>query len=135
MAVIFAVGGAAVIGVIAYDNHSDWHEYSDWGEYSDAAERKKRRIEALRQETEAAARDLADYKKASVNPNLTSQTLKRTPAMTVSTEALNKDARQTIDRKVERETDSAVQTEKDALKEIDSLLKRIEEIEKEEGRG
>ena len=130
MAVIFAVGGgaaAAVVGIAVYDNHSDWHEYSD------AAERKKRRIEALKQETEAAAQDLSTYKSGSVNPNLTSHALKCAPAMKVSAEDLDEDARKTIDRKVKLEEDSSGRIENDKLQEIDSLLKRIDEIEQEEG--
>lgn len=140
MAVIFAaVGGAAFVGAVTaydvYSDYSDWSAYGDWGEYSDAAERKKRRLEALKQETEAAARDLSDYKKTSVNPELTSQSLKRSPAMVVSPADLDRDAKATIDRKKEQETDSAVKTDQEALQEIDSLLKRIDEIEKEEGKG
>ena len=65
MAVIFAIGGGAVavIGAaMAHDDYSDHYSYDDWGEYSDAAERKQRRLEAGKQETENMARDLSGYK-------------------------------------------------------------------------
>lgn len=135
MAVIFAVvGGGAVIGIASYDDYSAHHEYSDWGEYNDAAERKRRRIEAAQQETESAARDLSDFKRSTVNPQLTDNKLRQAPAMAVSEHAMDADARKAIDRKVHAETNAAVRTDEQKLSEIDLLLKRIQEIEEEENR-
>ncbi len=139
MAVIFAIGGGAVAVIGAAmshddysDHYSDHYSYDDWGEYSDAAERRRRRLEAGKQETEAVARDLSSYKKVTVNPQLVDETLKRTPAMTVSENAMNQDAMKKISSEENRKNDNAVKTELQRIEDIDFLLKRIREIEKEE---
>lgn len=133
--VIFALGGAAVVGITVYDNHSDWHEYSDWGEYGDAAERKRRRVEAKKKEVESAARDLFSYKKATVDPQLSDEALRQSSAMTVSDTAMDKDAKETIQKQINAETTQIVWEDQQKLKEIDLLLQRIQEIEKEESKN
>lgn len=135
--VVWALGGIAVVGMAAttYDNHSDWHEYSDWGEYSDAAERKRRRVEAKEKEVESAAWDLSAYKKATVNPQLSDEALRQSSAMTVSDAAMDKDAKETIQKQINAETTQIVWEDQQKLKEIDLLLQRIQEIEKEESKN
>ncbi|MCX4315101.1 MAG: hypothetical protein OSJ52_00425 [Lachnospiraceae bacterium] len=135
MAVIFAIGGGAVavIGAaMAHDDYSDHYSYDDWGEYSDAAERKQRRLEAGKQETENMARDLSGYKKVTVNPELMDETLKRTPAMMVSENEINQDAMKKISNEENQENNNTVKPELQRIEDIDFLLKRIQEIEKEE---
>lgn len=133
MAVIFAVvGGAIVIGGATYSDHSDHSDYSDYDNYSDAAERKRRRIEALKQETESSARDLAGYKRDEVNPNLSSTRLKQAPAMTVSREEMDQDAQSIIKKKVEKQIQAESGGARVQIDEINRLLARIEEIQKEE---
>lgn len=131
MAVIFAaVGGGVVIGALAHEDYSDHYDHTE--SYSDAAERRRRRIEAAKQETESAARDLSSFKRSTVNPQLTESGLRQASAMTVSESAMDADARRTIDGKVKAETDTAVRADEQTLAEIDLLLARIQEIEEEE---
>lgn len=134
---VWLVGGAVafVVYVDKYDVHSDHGDYSNYSnhsDYSDAAERKRRRIAALKQETESAARDLADYKSGSVNPKLSDDSLKRTPAMTVSQEKMDADAKKKIDREMQQRVKRDTANETAQLKEIDSLLERIYLIEEED---
>lgn len=135
MAVIFAIGGGAVaiIGAaMSQDDYSDGYSYDDWGEYSDAAERKHRRLEAAKQETEALAQDLSSYKRLTVNPQLRDQILKQEPAMAVSKEAMDQDAVGKISEEENREKDHAARIQAQKIEEIHVLLNKIQKIEEEE---
>ena len=133
MAIIFAVvGGGAIVGISTYENYSDWDAYSDWGEYSDAAERKRKRIEAQKQEAKSSAQNLLKYKEDTVNPELTDEQLKEESAMTVSAGAMDTDVKMRLDATVLVESEEQAKEETRKIKEIDRLLKRIREIEEEE---
>lgn len=130
---VWLVGGAvaAIILMPDHSDHSDYSAYSDYDNYSDAAERKRRRIEALKQETESSAKELSDYKRASVNPNLSDQQLKNASAMQVSKTRMDQDAKGAINRKVEETVKSETSRTQEELREIDHLLYRIHQIEEE----
>ena len=142
MAVFFAIGGAAVGTVVSatvYDAYSDYSDYSsrysdysDYSNYSDAAERRRRRIENLKSEAGKAAQDLEDYKRTTVNPKLDSASLKQENAMTVSEEAMNKDAIQKIDASQKRSIQTNTSDVEKQIREIDELLNKINRIKKGE---
>lgn len=136
MPVIFAVIGGGVIAVAAttYDDYGDHSDYGDYNDYNDAAERKKRRVSALKGETESAAQELSGYKKATVNPQLSSEQLKWKPAMSVSETDMDRDAKSTITRKMQAQIANETKDAEAQIKEIDKLLARISEIQKEEGK-
>lgn len=135
MPVFFAVGGAIggiTIGALLYDDHSDYSNYSDYDNYSDAAERKKRRIEALKGETRSAAQSVSEYKQSDINPKLSSQELKQEPAMRVSVSAMDTDVQSKIRKEMERQIAQETGDEARELEAIEALLQRIGEIQREE---
>ena len=133
MAVIFwAIGGVAVVGGIAnYEDHSDYSDYSNHSDYSDAAERQARRIQTQKSSIYSAAQDLHDYKKESVNPKLKSRRLKGTPAMQVDEDDMDRDAKAKIQTEENNQIKQATAEERERIEEIDRLLKRIVEIQRE----
>ena len=134
MPVIFAAigGGVIVVAATTYDDYGDHSDYGDYDNYNDAAERKKRRVSALKAEAESAAQELSGYKKATVNPRLSSEALKRKPAMSVSETDMDKDAKSAIRQKMQAQISSETRDAEAQIKEIDKLLARISEIQKEE---
>lgn len=133
MAVIFvAIGGVAVIGGIAnYEDHSDYSDYSNHADYSDAAVRQAMRVQAQKSSILSAAEDLSDYKEKSVNPKLTNRLLKGSPAMQVSEEEMDRDAKRKIQQAESRQINRETAEERERISEIDRLLKRIDEIQRE----
>ena len=134
--VIFAAAGAVVvIGAAMYEDHSDHSDYSDYSDhsdYSDAAERKRRRLEAKKQEIEADARRLSAYKREDINPRLSDEMLKQAPVMHVSHNALDRDARSKIESEIDKDIEDKTSEIDEQLRHIDYLLGKIEEIQEEE---
>lgn len=134
MPIVFAaIGGGAVVGVIAIGSHSDHHDHSNWHEYSNAAEVMKRKAAGLKENTESAARELHNFKFNEVNPNLTSEKLKQAPAMTVNLNEMNKNAVDKITQEQNREVQRDTRELQTDLQEIDKLLSRIEQLKGESG--
>lgn len=137
MAVIFAIGGAAVgvVAIAGYSDHSDYSDYGDYDDYSNAAEQHKKLVKAKKEEIKSAGHALADYKLSTVNPHLENEGLKQSPAMVVSANEMDRDAKGAIGRKVQREMQEETRGQYSQVKEIDRLLARIQEIREEEGYG
>ena len=114
---IVAVGGIAIA-------------HGDYSDYSDAEVRKEMRINSLEEEVENAERILCEYKSESVNPQLSSQELKDEDAMEVSAKAMDKDVRESIDRKIKDQVLQKTSDLQRELQQIDELLNKIEEIER-----
>lgn len=133
MAVVLAVGGAIIGGLIVYDNLSDSYSYSDYGDYDnydDAEVRRLKRIETLKRDTEAAAQELSDYKRYTVNSELDNSSLKNETAMNVSYTAMDKDVKSKMQRQIDDQMQKKTGTLKRELEEIDKLLLKIDEIER-----
>lgn len=132
MAVVLAIGGAIIGGLILVDDsHSDYSDYDDdYEDYNDAEERKRRRIGALKEDAELAAGDLSSYKRDTVNPELVSDRLKAQTAMDVSASEMDKDAGRKIQTQIDAQVEEKAGRLKQELKDIDRLLLKIEEIEK-----
>lgn len=135
MAVVFAVVGGAVVGVIAHTDYSDHHSYSDYdnySDYSDAAERRRRRVEAKNKEIENLKYDINTYKEEKVNEYLQTAQLKRESGVTVSVDAVKRDG----DAKVQGMEDSdrarESKTVSAEIEEIDKAIHRIDQILQEE---
>ena len=134
MAVIFwAIGGGiAVVGGIAnYEDHSDYSDYSNHSDYSDAAVRQARRVQEMESSIRSAAVDLHDYKEEGVNPKLKSRRLKGTPAMQVDEDDMDMDAEEKIQQEENNQIKRATAEERKRIEEIDRLLRRIAEIQRE----
>ena len=141
MAVVLAVGGAGAFigGLIVYDNlsdssysdHSDYSDYSDYDDYDDAEQRRRIRIKALKEDTEYAAKNLSDYKRCTVNPELDSLQLKKETAMKVSIMQMKKDAQNKIQKQMDAQMRSKAGALEQELNEIDKMILKIEEIERE----
>ena len=65
-----------------------------------------------------------------MNPQLSSQELKDEDAMEVSAKAMDKDARESINRKEKEERLRETKDLRKELRQIDELLRKIEEIER-----
>ena len=133
--VLAIVGGAAVLGGIAdqieKSNYSDYSDYSNHVDYSDAAVQRARRVQAQQSSIRSAAEDLHDYKEDSVEPKLTSQRLKYLPAMRVDADEMDRDAKKKIQTEENNQIKQATAEERERIEEIDRLLKRIVEIQRE----
>lgn len=133
MAVIFWAVGGVVAGAVLHDDHSAYGDYGDYGnysDYSDYAERQRRRLNSLKSDTESAAQELSGYKRNTVNPELTSQTLKETKAMRVSESGMNEDVTGKINRQIEHDEVCETSELKNELTLINELLKKIDYIER-----
>lgn len=129
---VVAVGGFA----LAHGDYSDYGDYAgelekllDEDDYDDDLE-ELMRMENLRAETESAAHILSEYKSESVNPELSSQSLKEESAMKVSEAAMDKDVKSSIEKKIDNETLQGTETLQMELQRIDELLGKIEKIER-----
>ena len=134
MAVIFWAVGGVVASAVLHDDHSaygDYGDYGDWSEYSDYAERQRRRLASLQSDTESAARELSTYKHYTVNPELSSQSLKNQSAMRVSGTEIDTDAKAKINRSIEHDEDSEASSLKSELSLIDDVLGKISRLERE----
>ena len=134
MAVIFWAVGGVVASAVLHDDHSaygDYGDYGDWSEYSDYAERQRRRLASLQSDTESAARELSSYKSYTVNPELSSQSLKSQSAMRVSEPEIDTDAKAKIQRRVKSDEDSETSSLKSELSLIDDVLGKISRLERE----
>ncbi|MCI8880505.1 MAG: hypothetical protein HFH28_07305 [Clostridiaceae bacterium] len=136
---VWLVGGAVAFVVYidkydVYSDHGDYSNYSDYSnhsDYSDAAERKRRRIAALEEECKSAVQSLEGYKRDSVNPKLLKTSLKQEPAMTVSETDMDKDAKKKIDQEMQQQVRWDTADVEAQLEEVNRLLERIYQIEKE----
>ena len=134
MAVIFWAVGVVVASAILHEDHSahsDYNNYGDHVDYSDAAERKRKRLEAMKSEAKSQVQELSGYKSNIVNHELSSQSLKWQTAMRVSESEMDGDAKAKINRQIEH--DKAVETSelKNELEVVDDLLSKISSIERE----
>ncbi len=133
MAVVFAIGGAFIGGLIVYDNLSDsysYSDYSDYDNYDDAEVRRLKRIETLKRDTELATQELSDYKRYTVNSELDNNSLKAETAMNVSYVAMDRDFKSKIQKQIDSQIQEKAGTLKRELEEIDKLLIKIDEIER-----
>lgn len=136
MAVIFwAVGGVVASAILHEDHsaHSDYDNYGDHVDYSDAAERKRKRLEAMKSEAESQVQELSGYKSSIVNPELSSQTLKQQTAMRVNEPEMDVDAKGKIKRRIEHDQTIETSELKNELEVVDDLLSKISRIERENG--
>lgn len=129
------LGGAVAIGIgglVVYDNladYSDCGDYSDYGDYSDAQVRRARRAAQLKKDIEKAALELSEYKTHTLNPELSSQYLKEKAAMEVSGAAMDKEAREKIEKQKDNELKAETRELREDLERIEELLRKIKEIE------
>ncbi len=134
MAVIFWAVGGVVASAILHEDHSaysDYDNYSNHSDYSDYAERQRRRLAALKSETESAASELSTHKSQKVNPELDLYSLKTQTAMRVDQSAMDKDARAKIQRRVDAAEVSETSNLNDELVVINNILDKISSLEKE----
>lgn len=131
MAVIFWAVGGVIATAAMHEDHSAHSAYGDYDNYSDAAERKRKRRESMKPGIEDSARELSNYKHYTVNPQLDSQALKDTSAMRVDVGQMDSDVNSKLGRVAEIETRSQTGDLQKELEEIDSLLEKISQMEKE----
>ncbi len=94
------------------------------------AEREKAmRLSTLKSDTESAARELSNYKSSTVNPQLSSQTLKAQNAMRVSEAEMTNDVNSRINRQIEHDEVCDTSALKNELALVDDLLRKISQIE------
>ena len=135
MAVIFWAVGGVVAGAVLHDDHSahsDYDNYGNYSDYSDYAERQRKRLASLQSDTESAARELSNYKTNTVNPQLSSQTLKAQKAMRVSGVEMTDDVNSRINRQIEHDEVCYTSALKNELALVDDILKKISKIEEEQ---
>ena len=95
------------------------------------AEREKAiRLASLKSDTESAARELSSYKSYTVNPELSSQTLKEQTAMRVSRGDMDNDAKDKIGRHIKYDQTTETSDLKRELDTVDDLLDKISRIER-----
>ena len=133
MAIIFAVvGGGAVVGIATTDtSHSDYSEYDnydDYSNYSDAAERQRRRKEERERELKDLKCEINQYKSDTVNPHLTSSTLKGYTGVTVNVNEVEKDGNDTINTFERRKIDAESSELKAEVESIDNLLNKLDKV-------
>lgn len=135
MPIVFAaIGGGAVVGVIALgSSHGDHSAYSRYSESSVDVRKEAmtRKVAGAKESAESAARELHNLKFNDINPELTSEELKRESAMSVNAAAMNEDAVEKITAEQNREIERDTQGLQNELKDIDSLLARIEKLKGE----
>lgn len=139
MAVIFAVvGGGAVVGIATtdpysdYSDHSDYSNYDNYSNYSDAAERQRRRREEKERELNGLKCEINQYKSSSVNPQLTSSTLKNQAGVTVDVNAVEIDGNNTINSFEKSRTEAESAELRVEVERIEKLLNKIDKVFKEE---
>ena len=134
MAVVGLALGGLAIGAVIYDDHSDYSDYSNYSDYdnysnySDAAERRQRRLDAKRKEINGQEQEVNTYKTNNVNEYLKSVSLKNQSGVEVSVNEVKKDGDGKIeyDTKVNSDRESAEIVAQ--MKQIDSVLDKIDEI-------
>lgn len=142
MAIIFAVGGIAlggvVIGASSYDDYSDHSDYSDYDNYSDYAEKQRRKKEAKESEIRAAENQLKGYMDREVtsflrNENLglenTSSKIGKNSSQ-AELEKLNRNIKVGIENQKKNKIDSETSSINSEIAEIDSILNHIKSIKK-----
>ena len=95
-----------------------------------AAREREMRLSTLRSDIESAARELSNYKRSSVNPQLTSSALQQQPAMRVSEYSMNNDVQSRINNQIARDESNETSSLKTEIEMIDSLLAEISELER-----
>ena len=117
----------------SYHEYHDYHDYDNYGnysDYSDYAERQRRKLVSLRSDTESAARELSTYKRFTVNPELSRQSLKDSYAMRVSESAMNDDVQNRIRGQIEQDESRETSQLTRELAAIDKLLNKISSLER-----
>lgn len=144
MAVIFAVvGGGAVVGIATtpvpgdsnysdYDNYSNYSNYDNYSNYSDAAERQRRRREEKERELNGLKCEINQYKSSSVNPQLTSSTLKNQAGVSVNVDAVEVDGNNTINTFEKSRTEAESAELRVEAERIEKLLNKIDKVLEEE---
>lgn len=134
MAVIFAVVGGGAVIAIASSDYSDrsYTEHSDYGNYSDEAERRRRRMDAKKQEIEGKKQEVNAYKLNSVNEYLHTDSLIQQSGVSVSIPEVQKDGNATIERDQTSNIDRESAQKRIELNEINQLIGRIDQILQEE---
>lgn len=123
---VVAVGGFA----LTHGDYSDYGNYGDYNDYSDEDTEKFLLVESLREEAETAVNILSKYKSKSVNPELSSQSLKDTSAMKVSETAMDQDVKLSIEKKTGSEILQDTEALQREMQQIEDLLRKIEKIER-----
>lgn len=133
---VIAAGVAGTIGVIASSDHSDYSDYyNDYSDYSDYAE-KERKSKQI--ELKAKERELAQLRKQLENEcNEAYETIKSELEENISTKDINPryynikedEWRNKLKENIKIRLQLSLATDKDELREINLLLKKINEIQ------
>ena len=96
------------------------------------AEREKAmRLSTLKSDIEAAARELSNYKRSTVNPQLTNSALINQSAMRVSESSMNDDVQNSIRSRIARDESNETSSLQNEIDIIDGILGKISQIERE----
>ena len=96
------------------------------------AEREKTmRLSTLKSDIEAAARELSNYKRSTVNPQLTNSALINQSAMRVSESSMNDDVQNGIRSRIARDESNETSSLRNEIELIDDILRKISQIERE----
>ncbi len=96
------------------------------------AEREKAmRLSTLKSDIEAAARELSNYKRSTVNPQLTNSALINQSAMRVSESSMNDDVQNSIRSRIARDESNETSSLRNEIELIDDILRKISQIERE----
>lgn len=133
---VIAAGVAGTIGVIASSDHSDYSDYyNDYSDYSDYAEKERKRKQI---ELKAKERELAQLRKQLENEcNEAYETIKSELEENISTKDINPryynikedEWRNKLKENIKIRLQVSLETDKDELREINLLLKKINEIQ------
>lgn len=133
---VIAAGVAGTIGVIASSDHSDYSDYyNDHSDYSDYAEKERK---SKQTELKAKEKELAQLRKQLENEcNEAYETIKSELEENISTKDINpryynikEDAwRNKLKENIKTRLQVSLATDKDELREINLLLKKINEIQ------
>lgn len=100
-----------------------------------AREREERekamRLSTLKSDIEAAARELSNYKRSTVNPQLTNSALINQSAMRVSESSMNDDVQNSIRSRIARDESNETSSLRNEIELIDDILRKISQIERE----
>lgn len=130
---VIAAGVAGTIGVIASSDHSDYSDY--YNDYSDYAEKERK---SKQTELKAKERELAQLRKQLENEcNEAYETIKSELEENISTKDINPryynikedEWRNKLKENIKTRLQVSLATDKDELREINLLLKKINEIQ------
>ena len=89
------------------------------------------RLSTLKSDIEAAARELSNYKRSTVNPQLTNSALINQSAMRVSESSMNDDVQNGIRSRIARDESNETSSLRNEIELIDDILRKISQIERE----